>query len=105
MNIFQDVKKIDDKYDVISASKMNSLNPINSYILAKKDAEGKFRVVNKAIINIGQKEPLLSFHNINFDSRNKLSKRIWDVITISNEWLDKNGSEIVLDPDYYHIGG
>lgn len=61
LNIFQDVKKIDDKYDVISASKMNSLNPINSYILAKKDAEGKFRVVNKAIINIGQKEPLYLF--------------------------------------------
>ncbi|MEK5260934.1 hypothetical protein MKY75_17170 [Paenibacillus sp. FSL L8-0663] len=105
LNIFQNVKKIDNKYDVVSASKRNSLNPINSYILVKKDAEEKFRVVNRAIINIGQKEALLSFHNINFDSRNEISKRIWDVITISNEWLDKNGNEIILDPDYYHIGG
>lgn len=105
LNIFQNVKKVDNKYDVISASTTNSLNPINSYILVKKDAGGKLKVVNKAIINIGHKEALLSFHNINFDSRNELSKRIWDVITISNEWLDKNGNEIILDPDYYHIGG
>lgn len=105
LNLFQKIEKIDDKYDVIPASKMNSLNPIDSYILVKKDVEGKFRVVNTATINIGQKEPLLAFHRINIDSRNELSKRIWDVIKISNEWLDKNGSEIILDPDYYHIQG
>lgn len=91
--------------DVISANNMNSSNPKDSYILIKKVGIGEGEVLNTATMPKIDKKYLLSPYKINVDEVDRFVDCIIKIINISNKWLDNNGDEFILDPEYYYMDG
>lgn len=90
-------------FDVISATKTNESNPKDSYILIKKIGNDSGKVLNTGTMPKVDKKYLISPYRININEIERFSKCILRIIEISNMWLDKNGNEFLLDPEYYDI--
>lgn len=88
---------------VISAYKMNPNNPPNSYLLLEKVGTDAGKVLYSATMPEIDEKYLLSPHTMNECAIKIFSDCIFGIITLGNKWLDQNGSEFILDPDYYNI--
>ncbi len=92
-------------FDIIPAGKMNPANRTDSYILLKKVGKDSGEVINTATMSGVEKKYVLSPYSINLNAIDRFIDCVWKVVEISNNWLDSNGSEFILDPEFYHIGG
>ena len=101
------IKKLNPirKYSVVSAGNMNKSNRSDSYILLDMIDNEKGKVLNVGTMIQVEREILISPFKFNPLAIEPFCECIWRVIQLSNYWLDITGSEFILDPDYYHIGG
>lgn len=101
------IKKLNPirKYSVVSAGNMNKSNRPDSYILLDMIDNEKGKVLNVGTMIQVEREILISPFKFNPLAIEPFCECIWRVIQLSNYWLDITGSEFILDPDYYHIGG
>ncbi|WP_409344589.1 hypothetical protein [Paenibacillus sp. MBLB4367] len=84
---------------------MNKFNRDDSYILLKKIDEEQGHVINVGTMIKVEKDFLISYFKLNPANSETFSECICKMVQISNDWLDNTGSEFILDPEYYHIGG
>lgn len=101
------IKKLDPDraYNVVRAGKISKSNRDDSHILLKKIDEKQGYVINVGTMIKVEKDFLISNFNLNPTSYETFCDCICKIIQISNDWLDNTGSEFILDPEYYHIGG
>ncbi len=93
------------KFGVISAGNMNKSNRPDSYILLHMIDNEQGKVLNVGTMIRVEREILVSPFKFNSLALEPFCECIWRVIQLSNNWLDITGSEFILDPEYYHIGG
>ncbi|HAN22095.1 MAG: hypothetical protein A2Y15_03790 [Clostridiales bacterium GWF2_36_10] len=90
-------------FNVVNAHNENPTNPPDRYLLLKTIGQDQGCVLFSATLLRDDIKRLVSPQRINADSINELGRCMDTIIAISNEWLNLNGNEFILDPDYYVI--
>ncbi len=90
-----------DSYDIVGAR--NNTDAPDGYLLLEKLGDSQGKVLNSGSMPILPKETLLSPHRISVEGTEGFVNCIMRILTLTTKWLDDNGDEFILDPDYYHI--
>jgi hypothetical protein len=101
--IFTIIGQPDAAFDVVVGERLNAKNSRDSYLLLEKMEDGNRKVLNAGTMARIDRELLLSSYHINEKAIEVFMNCILKMSAIANKWLDENGNEFILDPDYYHI--
>lgn len=95
----------------IRANDINSINPVNSFLILETTNKDGVRYVNPyggKVINtthyaIGSPSTLTNCLSVKASFIEPLANKLYKLIAICNNWLDITDEEFILDPEYYVI--
>lgn len=89
--------KVKKEYYIIDATKMNTENPEDHYILAEKIKDDKFIVLDSGIFKKSQLPSLPILYLIKSDATRLIAKKVYDLSSEINEWIRITGNYFVVN--------